>query len=222
MLGIGGDDWLLERLVWILPLLLSLSVHEWAHARAAFQLGDDTAMRLGRMTLNPLAHIDPVGTLLLPLLGIPFGWAKPVPIQPLRFAKQVSLRSGVALTAAAGPLSNLALAGLSLALLALAASLDPALVEAGATARRLLEALVLLNVLLACFNLLPFPPLDGSRVVDAVVPPRLAPLWRQIQSAGPVALALVIIAPLLLGVSIFAVPIDWARSLVALAVAGGA
>jgi Zn-dependent protease len=219
MFGIGGDDWLVERLIWILPLLLSLSVHEWAHARAAFQLGDDTAMRLGRMTLNPLAHIDPVGTLLLPLLGIPFGWAKPVPIEPLRFFKQVSLRSGVALTAAAGPLSNVALAGASLMALALAASIDPALVETGATARRLLESLVLLNVLLACFNMLPFPPLDGSRVVDAVVPPRLAPLWRQIHSVGPMALVVVIAAPLLLGVSIFSVPIAWARSLVALALA---
>jgi Zn-dependent protease len=218
--GHGGDDWLLQRALWILPLLLSLSIHEWAHARTAFQLGDDTAMRLGRLTLNPLSHIDPVGTLLLPLLGVPFGWAKPVPIEPLRFEKTVSLRSGVALIAVAGPLSNLVLAFGAVVGLALLGHFGPALVAKGAPARGLLESLVLLNLLLACFNMLPFPPLDGSRVVDAVVPPRLAPLWRQINQAGPLALALVIVAPLLLGISIFSVPIQWARTLVTLVLGG--
>jgi Zn-dependent protease len=218
--GNGGDDWLLQRALWILPLLLSLSIHEWAHARTAFQLGDDTAMRLGRMTLNPLAHIDPVGTLLLPLLGVPFGWAKPVPIEPLRFYKGVSLRSGVALVAVAGPLSNLMLAFGSMVALALLGHFGPALVVEGTPARGLLESLVLLNLLLACFNMLPFPPLDGSRVVDAVVPPRLGPTWRQLNRMGPVALVLVIVAPFFLGVSIFSVPIRWAQSLVSLVLGG--
>jgi Zn-dependent protease len=94
---------LLARATLFIPLLLSLAVHEWAHAWTARQLGDDTAERAGRLTLNPLAHVDPIGTLLLPLLGIPFGWAKPVPIEPLRFRRDVRLRAGVALTAAAGP-----------------------------------------------------------------------------------------------------------------------
>jgi Zn-dependent protease len=218
--GYGGDDWLLQRALWILPLLLSLSIHEWAHARTAFQLGDDTAMRLGRMTLNPLAHIDPVGTLLLPLLGVPFGWAKPVPIEPLRFYKDVSLRSGVALISAAGPLSNLMLVFGAVVALALLGHFGPALVAEGTPARGLLESLVLLNLLLACFNMLPFPPLDGSRVVDAVVPPRLAPLWRQINQLGPLALVLVIVAPFFLGISIFSAPIQWARTLVTLLLGG--
>ena len=104
-----GEDWLATRLVWLVALWLSLAVHEWAHAWSAWRLGDDTAARLGRMTLDPLAHVDPVGTLLLPLLGVPFGWAKPVPINPARFHRGVTLRAGIALTAAAGPAANLAL-----------------------------------------------------------------------------------------------------------------
>src|SRR5512134_1879423 len=92
------------------PLLLSLSFHEWAHAWSAHKLGDDTAERMGRLTLNPLAHIDPLGTILLPLLGVPFGWAKPVPVNPARFRRGVHMGRGMMITSAAGPLSNLLLA----------------------------------------------------------------------------------------------------------------
>src|SRR5512142_2218234 len=94
----------------LIPLLLSLTVHEFAHAWSAARLGDDTGARAGRLTLNPLAHIDPIGTILLPLLGIPFGWARPVPVDPSRFRRTVKMRTGVMLTAAAGPLSNVILA----------------------------------------------------------------------------------------------------------------
>src|SRR5271157_1843260 len=103
------EQTILARLTFLVPLILSLSVHEWAHAWAAWRLGDDTARLLGRMTLNPLAHIDPLGTVLLPLLGVPFGWAKPVPVNPLRF-RGVSMSIGMLLTAAAGPISNIVLA----------------------------------------------------------------------------------------------------------------
>src|SRR5262245_44252220 len=116
---------LLERVFMLVPVWLSLSVHEWAHARAAFRLGDDTAARQGRMTLNPLAHIDPIGTLLLPLLGVPFGWARPVPIDPHNFAPGVNLAKGMAITAAAGPLSNFALSALAILGLAAIAHLSP-------------------------------------------------------------------------------------------------
>src|SRR5579872_3573193 len=101
---------LLHGLMTLVPLVLSLTVHEWAHAYSAFRLGDDTAARMGRMTLNPIPHIDPIGTILLPMLGIPFGWAKPVPITPTRFRRDISMRAGIMITAAAGPLSNLVLA----------------------------------------------------------------------------------------------------------------
>src|SRR5262245_7955094 len=94
------SNWLLERVMLLVPLILSLSVHEWAHAYSAHRLGDDTARQEGRLTLNPVAHIDPIGTLLLPLLGIPFGWARPVPVNPIRFRRDVSMRTGMMITAA--------------------------------------------------------------------------------------------------------------------------
>ncbi len=191
---------LLARLTLFIPLLLSLAVHEWAHAWTAAKLGDDTAERAGRLTLNPLAHVDPIGTLLLPLLGIPFGWAKPVPIEPLRFRRDVSLRAGVALTAAAGPLSNLVLAALCTALAYAHASLAPGTMDASAGLPRLLETAVFLNVVLALGNAFPIPPLDGSRVVDAFVPDRLRPAWTSFTHVGPVALfALIALAALLQG-----------------------
>src|SRR5258708_37531060 len=111
MFGIPIDEtWLTARMLFLIPLILSLSVHEWAHAWTAWMLGDRTAESEGRLTVNPLAHIDPVGTLLLPLLGVPFGWAKPVPINPAFFDHSVTMRTGVLLTALAGPVSNAAIA----------------------------------------------------------------------------------------------------------------
>ena len=101
---------MLERLIWFIPVLLSLTVHEWAHAWTAWKLGDDTAKHLGRLTLNPIAHMDPVGTFLLPLMGVPFGWAKPVPVNPLRFDQSVSIRGEMMLVAIAGPISNVCIA----------------------------------------------------------------------------------------------------------------
>jgi Zn-dependent protease len=196
-----GEGWLLERLLLLVPVVMSLSVHEWAHAWCAYQLGDSTAARAGRLTLNPLEHMDPVGTFFLPLLGIPFGWAKPVPVNPGAFRPGVSWQAGLALTAAAGPLANL--------LIALAAGLG--LYLSGGALARLCQTLVVLNVLLACFNLLPIPPLDGSRIVEGLVPERLRPAWEAFAAAGPFALAAVIALPLLLGWSLFAWPLAWAQ-----------
>jgi len=184
------DD-LLERLRIFLPVLLSLSVHEWAHAYAAFRLGDDTAARLGRMTMNPIAHIDPIGTLLLPLMGVPFGWAKPVPINPVRFDRSVSMGTGMAITAAAGPASNFVLAIASVAVLA-------GLHHAGVTqpgAYRLFTMLAYVNVGLGVFNLFPIPPLDGSRIAEAFVPYRWRPAWDSWASAAPFFLFALIAAP---------------------------
>ena len=103
-------DLILNRAVGFIPVLLSLTVHEWAHAWTAWKLGDDTAKMLGRVSLNPIDHIDPVGTLLLPLLGVPFGWARPVPFNPVRFHSGINMSLGSMLVAAAGPISNLLMA----------------------------------------------------------------------------------------------------------------
>jgi Zn-dependent protease len=197
------QEWLVRALTIWIPLVLSLSVHEWAHARAAWQLGDDTAALMGRMTLNPFAHIDPVGTVLLPLMGVPFGWAKPVPVNPLRFRRGMTMRKGMMLTAAAGPASNLVLAAASILLMALLVRFRPDLIAPGSRAALLLHLLIFMNVLLAVFNMLPVPPLDGSRVADALMPRRLRPAWERFCQYGPLALAAVIILPLLMGVSLF-------------------
>ena len=155
-----------QVLLMLIPMILSLSFHEFAHAQVARWLGDDTAERQGRLTLNPIAHIDPIGTLLLPAIGaltsIPLiGWAKPVPVNPARFRKNVNMWRGFALVSAAGPLSNLFLAVLAAAALAFGG--DTVLGNPGLF--RLVWAMFLMNVGLCVFNLLPLPPLDGSRLL---------------------------------------------------------
>lgn len=212
-------DFILERAVCFIPVLLSLTVHEWAHAWTAWKLGDDTAKMLGRVSLNPLDHIDPIGTVLLPLLGVPFGWAKPVPINPTRFHQNISMPMGVLLTAAAGPISNLILAAIAFAGLAGMATFahsarpsgfDP---ETLGAINQFLQVLVIINVVLATFNMLPIPPLDGSRIVDALIPVSLRPMWVQFTSLGPILLMLVILMPALTGASILSAPIGWVTQL---------
>jgi Zn-dependent protease len=202
-----GDDTLIERVLFWIPLVLSLSIHEWAHAWAAWRLGDDTAMRMGRLTLNPLAHIDPIGTVLLPLLGVPFGWAKPVPFNPLGFRRGITMRKGAMLVAVAGPLSNLVVAAACIVAVALLARFAPQWINADNRAVWMLYVLILLNVILATFNMLPIPPLDGSRVADALMPRRLRPAWGDFCRLGPIALAAVILLPMLAGISLFEWPV---------------
>ncbi len=189
---------LVQRLILFIPVVLSLSVHEWAHARAAWALGDDTAALQGRLTLNPLAHLDPIGT-LLPLLGIPFGWAKPVPVNPSRFDRRVSMGFGMMLTALAGPLSNVALALICLA--AMAALHRGAPGVATAPLALLLTQGLFVNVALALFNLLPIPPLDGSRIVDGLMPYEWRPYWQHVTRYGGLLLLLVIFGLPLVGLS---------------------
>jgi Zn-dependent protease len=202
-----AEDWLLNRMMFWIPLVLSLTVHEWAHAWSAFRLGDATAASEGRLTLNPLAHMDPIGTLLLPML-IPFGWAKPVPINIGRFHPQVSMRAGVLLTAAAGPVSNLCIALLSVLVLLTTTYVCGDVARIPGSLHWLLETLIWLNVLLATFNMLPFPPLDGSRIADALMPDRFRSLWDSFCQLGPVALLVVILLPILSGCHILLWPIE--------------
>jgi len=164
-------------------LILSLSLHEYAHARAASALGDETAKFMGRLTLDPMAHISWVGTVIFPaiavLTGAPlFGWAKPVPVDMRNFKNP---RSGMALVAAAGPASNIVIAIILVATFSILAhqtglgfvSLRAQEGVMGA-ASEMLWLGVQLNVFLAFFNLIPLPPLDGSRIVQGLVSPNIA------------------------------------------------
>ena len=158
-------------------LIVSLSVHEAAHAWTAFRLGDPTAARLGRLTLNPLAHVDPVGTLLLPLVaftsGAPIlGWARPVPVDTRRLRDP---RQGFLFIAAAGPASNILLAvAASFALRALPVSPIPLGAGLELPAWSIAATFFELNLLLAVFNMVPVPPLDGGNVLGGLLPSGVA------------------------------------------------
>ena len=165
-----------EFLITILVLCISLSIHEAAHAWAAYRLGDDTAALQGRLTLNPLAHLDPIGALCFIIARI--GWAKPVPINPARFNHKYTIKQGILLTSLAGPVSNLALATVSAFLVYLTEIIYRAVYTGGSVFfitiwLQLLLMLYTANISLAMFNLLPVPPLDGYKVFGAALPGRL-------------------------------------------------
>jgi Zn-dependent protease len=179
-----------------LPLLiLSLAFHECAHAWSAWKLGDDTAQRQGRLTLNPLPHIDLFGTILLPLLSAPIGWAKPVPIDPARFRRDIRMSTGVMLTSAAGPLSNLLLATICAGVFNVISRVSPDLLAPGHGVGTFLASMMQLNVLLMVFNLLPIPPLDGGGVAAWFVPERLRGAWETFSRFGPLVLIALILLP---------------------------
>ena len=186
-----------------LVLIVSLTVHEAAHAWTASRLGDPTARLLGRVSLNPAVHVDPIGTLLFPLIGMLsqfpiIGWAKPVPVNTAQLRHP---RRDFVLIAAAGPFSNLLLAALTAGLFrALVASvLDGHLVFGPATrfAGDLLQTAVVVNVSLAVFNMIPIPPLDGGNVLAGLLPPSMAATFNQFRSWGFIALYALMLSGLL-------------------------
>jgi len=200
---------IISRVLNVIILLLSLTVHEFAHAWSAWLLGDDTAERQGRLSLNPLVHADMIGTLALPLLGIPFGWAKPVPVDPTRFRRSIRMTTGMMITAAAGPFANVVLAVGSTVTFGLLQRFSPETVATGTAAAALLVLLIQANVTLALFNLLPIPPLDGSRIVDGLLPLRFQPQWQAIHRFAP----LFLLGVIYFGGRIIAGPSDYALGL---------
>jgi Zn-dependent protease len=198
---------ILDLLLAVVPAILAITLHEAAHGYAALALGDTTARDAGRLTLNPIAHVDRVGTILLPgfllvsqLLVPPhriffmFGWAKPVPVAAYRFRDP---RRGMALVACAGPLMNFVLAWIG----ALLMPMTDMPTYAESLLVQFLTYFILSNIVLGLFNLLPVPPLDGGRIAVGILPLPLARVWARLERLGIVIVLLgVFILPRLSGV----------------------
>jgi len=162
---------LYSLLISIPAVLVAITFHEYAHAFAAYKLGDETAKSQGRLTLNPIKHMDPVGILMLLFLG--FGWGRPVQIDPRNFNRNMSAKKAEAIVAIAGPAANFILAivfSIITALLIKFNALDKMNYRAALTIIEILQSIVILNVGLGLFNLIPLPPLDGSKVLCAFLP----------------------------------------------------
>lgn len=174
--------------VWIVPVLLAITLHEASHAYVAHRCGDSTAKMLGRLSVNPFRHVDLIGTLLVPLavavmshFQFVFGWAKPVPISWNNLNKP---RRDMALVAAAGPTSNFVMALLWAVLLKIGLSLNPATSVLALYLALTGQAGVLINLVLAFLNLLPIPPLDGSRVLTSFLSPKHAFQYNKLEPYG--------------------------------------
>ena len=185
--------------IWALPVVLAVVLHEVAHGWVAFKLGDDTAHWMGRLTLNPLKHIDLFGTVLIPLMlivsGSPFlfGYAKPVPVD---FRKLGNPKRDMVWVALAGPLTNLLLALLSTFLLFLAAEMPENMIWVAQPLAMMCQASIIINLVLFIFNLLPLPPLDGGRVAVGLLPAAMAYQLARLEPYG----FIIIVGLLLLGV----------------------
>ena len=175
------------------PILIALTFHEYAHAYAAHRRGDDTAKQLGRLSLNPLRHLDPLGTLMIFLVH--FGWAKPVPVNPLHLNNP---RRDMLWIAAAGPLSNMVLALISGLLIRTLFTIEGTPDVHSGTAMGLVIFMLIMslkiNLALAIFNILPIAPLDGSKILSGILPSGFAPIMRVLEHYGPfILIGLIII-----------------------------
>ncbi len=177
----------LQGLITLIPaILIAITFHEYAHGKVAAILGDPTPAQYGRLTLNPLAHLDPIGTLML--LVARFGWAKPVPVNPYYF--KGDRRRGMLLVGLAGPLMNLVLAYLAAVALKVTWGINLYL-------QSFLQELLWINIALAVFNLIPVPPLDGSKILANILPSRFTGFFMQLESYGTILLLLLLVTGLL-------------------------
>lgn len=190
----------------LVAITLSLTLHEYGHARSAKLLGDDTAERMGRLTLNPMAHIDPVGLLMVIIIG--FGWAKPVPIN----TRNMKIPWAGAAVAAAGPLMNLLLATVAINLFAWAAKTGS--IELTGASVRALSILAQINLLLMLFNLIPLGPLDGHYIMSWLLPGNLSRQYDHFNAryGSYVFLALILLS--FVGVPIFGVLMSFSAALI--------
>lgn len=185
----------------IVTLIIAFTVHEFAHAWTATRFGDETPRFNGRLTLNPLAHLDPLGSLALLLAG--FGWAKPVPVNPYALGKRSP--SAMMWVSLAGPLSNLLLAIIATIPLRLGiVSYFPRQIAGGwlPSPGEFLFGFIWINLVLCLFNLIPLPPLDGDKILDYFAPPSLARILETIRPMGPILLMLLIFALPAIGVDV--------------------
>ncbi len=193
---VNGFDFsgLREVLIRVLPALLCITLHELAHGVTAYAMGDDTAKNAGRLTLNPIKHLDPMGLLMMVIFG--FGYAKPVPVNMMRFRNP---KRGMAITAFAGPLSNVIIAAVFLFLYGL---FLPGLSAKGTVAEIVLDMLgttATLSLAMAFFNLLPIPPLDGSKVLFSLIPDQAYLKLMQFERYGFIVLAVLLYTGILDG-----------------------
>jgi len=191
-----GD--VLDLLQLLPPLLFALTIHEFSHGYVAYRLGDPTARLMGRLTLNPIAHLDPIGSILF-LLPPHFGWAKPVPVDARYLAHP---RRDMMWIALAGPVSNVILAAIFGTLLRLQPLIEVGTSPAAVAVVRMVETSVVLNLVLAFFNLIPIFPLDGSRILTGLLPHDLAERFRALEPAGPMILLGLILLGAVTGVRI--------------------
>lgn len=185
-----GIDIFLRIGIWAVPVLFSIVVHEVSHGWMAYRLGDRTAKSLGRLTLNPFPHIDPIGTIILPLLmivsgGPVFGWAKPVPFNPFQFNRDVDMKRGTMMVALAGPISNFTVAFAASFVFALAHRFLSGVPDfVYFPFLQLAQALIFINLILGSFNLIPIPPLDGSKVLMGLLPDTYLPRYLALERYG--------------------------------------